>query len=375
RKRKRLFYASLEAQKRLGLRRKPPEDLRIKIGSQWWLLRASTVERMLAYMRRRRDVARFFRTTWIPDETMFQTIAHHCAPRGEIASHPPTALIFTDYGIPQVFCADHEELLLRENRFFARKITAHDADFRARLLDRYVNGDGSEEAGEEGIAPHYAYLSRRGREGRREAPRFWRSAIEIGPDRELFIVACKKWHVGAGIADAVGRIAGAPAFGYVFDQDEPLDVDLGGLEAGKAKRDRHRRAFLNILFDQTGSDRLAICVDPARADVVRDFGATECRMRVLSVETPFEEVDYAAHAERVGLMRADAGRARRAAIVTAVRAEFEEEREALRRADRGRVHRVVAGQGRAENAVAVARFLAAGAAEVEALTREIEPHL
>ena len=44
RRQKRLFYASLDWQKRLGLTRRVPGDLKMRIGSQWWCLRRRTVE-------------------------------------------------------------------------------------------------------------------------------------------------------------------------------------------------------------------------------------------------------------------------------------------------------------------------------------------
>jgi hypothetical protein len=57
-----------------------PADLRIMIGSQWWCLRRRTAEAILAFLARRPDVMRFFRTTWIPDETFFQTLVRHLVP-------------------------------------------------------------------------------------------------------------------------------------------------------------------------------------------------------------------------------------------------------------------------------------------------------
>lgn len=375
RERKTLFYGALELQRRLGLERKLPDGIRVKIGSQWWLLRAATVDRMLAYMRRRADVVRFFRTTWIPDETMFQTIAFHCAPRGEIVSRPPTTLMFSDYGIPVVFCADHQEMLAKENRFFARKITTHDPAFRQRLLDHYVHGAEDDEEGDESLAAYYGYLARRGRDGRRQAPRFWQRAITLDDDNDLLIVACKKWHVGQRLAETAARICGLDAFGYVFDDDEPIDAELGGLEVGRDKRGRHRRAFLNLLYVDRGAKRLAICVDPSRLDVVNDFAAAGRRTRVLLIETGFSDDDYLGHAERVGLITSSATSGQRAAVVDALRVEFEEEAAALRRAQPARLVRMSASQGRIDNAAAIARFFGATRDEVEAIVREMEPHL
>jgi hypothetical protein len=78
------FYTTYELQKRLGLKRSVPGDLQMMIGSQWWCLRRRTVEAVLRFCAERSDVMRFFRTTWIPDETFFQTIVRHIVPEREI---------------------------------------------------------------------------------------------------------------------------------------------------------------------------------------------------------------------------------------------------------------------------------------------------
>lgn len=77
REQKRLFYASLGVQRALKLAREVPEGIKVHIGSQWWCLRRATVETLLAFCAERPDVVRFFSTTWIPDETFFQTLVRH----------------------------------------------------------------------------------------------------------------------------------------------------------------------------------------------------------------------------------------------------------------------------------------------------------
>ncbi|MEO6299160.1 MAG: beta-1,6-N-acetylglucosaminyltransferase, partial [Paracoccaceae bacterium] len=120
---KKLFYASMALQDRLGLARKVPADVQMQIGSQWWCLRRRTVEGLLEFIKNRPDVMRFFRTTWIPDETFFQTIVRHLVPEYEINSRTLTFLMFTDYGMPVSFHNDHYDLLLSQGYLFARKIS------------------------------------------------------------------------------------------------------------------------------------------------------------------------------------------------------------------------------------------------------------
>lgn len=373
RKRPRLFYAMLAAQRWLGLRRRIPEGLSIRIGSQWWLLRAATLEAALAFLRERRRVARFFRTTWIPDEIMFQTIVAHLVPPKEIAGHPPTTLMFSDYGLPVVFCRDHRELLAREPRFFARKITPHDPGLRSELLAHYLSG-AEETPGPETAQASYDYLAGRGRAGRRAAPRIWDRAAHLEDRGETLLIAAKKWHVGQRLAAALRR-RGVEALGYVFDEDAPLPLDLGGLETCREKRGRHRRAFLSLLFDVTGVDKLALCVDPARDDVAGDFADADRRMRVLLIETVFSDEELADHAARVGLAPDAEAAAGRSDLLAALRLEFAEEAGRLKRMLPDRIDIVSDARSHAENVAALARFLRVDAAEGEAALREMEPEL
>ncbi len=120
----RRFYAAFNLQRRLGgMTRKIPADLQIMIGSQWWCLRRRTIEWILNMTRERKDVMRFFRTTWIPDETFFQTLVRHLVPEAEIRTRTLTFLMFTDYGMPVTFYNDHYDLLLSQDFLFARKIS------------------------------------------------------------------------------------------------------------------------------------------------------------------------------------------------------------------------------------------------------------
>ncbi|MEH6785677.1 MAG: beta-1,6-N-acetylglucosaminyltransferase [Paracoccus sp. (in: a-proteobacteria)] len=50
RRHKRLFYAAMALQQRLGLERPVPRGIQVMIGSQWWCLRRQTVEGVLALL-------------------------------------------------------------------------------------------------------------------------------------------------------------------------------------------------------------------------------------------------------------------------------------------------------------------------------------
>ena len=128
-----LFNTSFRLQQRFGLTHKIFHDIQIQIGSQWWCLRRRTVEWVLDFTRQRKDVMRFFQTTWILDETFFQTIVRHVVPENEIRTWTLTFLLFSDYGMPITLHDDQYDLLLSQDFIFARKISP-DADILKRRL-------------------------------------------------------------------------------------------------------------------------------------------------------------------------------------------------------------------------------------------------
>jgi Family of unknown function (DUF5928)/Core-2/I-Branching enzyme len=300
RARKRLFYASYNLQKRFGLTRAVPADLQVMIGSQWWCLRRRTIEAVLEFCRKRPEVVRFFRTTWIPDETFFQTIVRHLVPAAEIRTRTLTFLMFSDYGMPVTFYNDHYDLLRAQDCLFARKISPQAADLREQLAALYLDEDARFEISGEGLRLHQ-FLTGRGRIGRRFAPRIWEAGAGPAHDSSLMIVACKKWHVAKRLTARIRDLTGIPAVDYLFSEEATPLPNLGGIEKTLAKRGRHRRSLLRMLFEAFGSDRLVICLDTADFDLMRDFYAGRAAVRLLEVECEFSDDYLLGHARRVGL--------------------------------------------------------------------------
>ena len=295
-----LFYACYEWQKRLGLTRKVPADLQMQIGSQWWCLRRQTIEAILDFCRQRPDVMRFFRTTWIPDETFFQTLVRHLVPEKDIRNRTLTFLMFTDYGMPVVFYNDHYDLLLAQDSLFARKISPEATELRARLGMLYAAHDVDFQISDEG-RNLFRFLTGRGRIGRRFAPRFWETESTVARQRELMIVVCKKWHVAKRFLDKVRQVTNLPAVEYLFNEEDTPLPDLGGIQTSLEKRTRHRRAMMRMLFDYFETDRLIICLDPSNLELLHDFYADRSTTKVIEIECSFSDDYLVGHAKRVGL--------------------------------------------------------------------------
>lgn len=297
---KKLFYAAMALQQKFGLERALPEDLQIRIGSQWWCLRRQTIEKVLDFVARRKDVRRFFSTTWIPDETFFQTLVAHLIPAVELRNRTLTFLMFTDYGMPVTFYNDHYDMLVGQDYLFARKISPEAKDLKRRLGLLYSASGVSFQISDEGPSL-FKFLTGRGRIGRRFASRFWETESTLGRERQLLIVVCKKWHVAKRLIERMRQITNVPAVEYIFNEENAALPDLGGIQSSLEKRTRHRRALMRMLFDYFETDQMIVCMDPGNIDLLQDFAADRSVTRILEVECTFTDDYLAGHALRVGL--------------------------------------------------------------------------
>jgi hypothetical protein len=326
---KRAFYAMYNLQKSLGLKRRIPEDLQIMIGSQWWCLRRRTIEWVLDFTKKRRDAMRFFRSTWIPDETFFQTIVRHLVPEKEIRSQSLTFLMFTDYGMPVKFHNDHYNLLISQDYLFARKISPEAQDLKRRLGLLYAATGIEFQISNEG-RNLFQFLTERGRIGRRFALRFWESESTLGRERELMILVCKKWHVAKRILGHMRQITNVPTIEYLFNEEDTPLPDLGGLEKTLGKRTRHRRALMRMLFDYYETDQLIVCMDPTNFDLLNDFASDRSRTKFLEIQCHFTDDYLIGHAMRVGLAGEQTSAETLERLLPTIRGDIESESDAIR---------------------------------------------
>lgn len=366
RRQKRLFYAAFALQKRLGLTRAIPAELKMMIGSQWWCLRRATVALVLEFTAQRRDIVRFFRTTWIPDETYFQTIVRHLVPAAQIDARTLTFLMFTDYGLPLTLHNDHYEMLLGQDAMFARKVSDQAQQLRAALGALYASGQQEFIISNEG-RDLFRFLTERGRYGRRFAPRIWQDHSSIGPGRELLVITCKKWHVAKRLTAAIRQHTQTPAFDYVFHEEMTDLPDLGGVEQGLEKRSRHRRAFLRLLLDHCGTDRVVICVDTSGLEMLTDFVSDRALVRILAVECSFSDAYLTGHAVRVGLAGPQTSAATLDRLLPTIRRDITHERDAIRDMAFKNATRLRELASVAENAAALAEFLSIDLSTAQAL--------
>ena len=350
------FYTSFHLQRRFNLTRNIPEDIQVMIGSQWWCLRRQTVEWVLNFTRERKDVMRFFRTTWIPDETFFQTIVRHVVPENQIRARTLTFLMFTDYGMPVTFYDDHYDLLLSQDFLFARKISAEAKDLKRRLGLLYAAQGVPFKISNEG-ASLFKFLTGRGRIGRRFSTRFWETESTLGRERELMIVICKKWHVAKRVLERIRQVTNVAALEYIFNEEDTPLPDLGGIQKTLGKRARHRRALMRMLFDYFETDRLIVCMDPGNIELLQDFAGDRSVTRMLEIDCNFSNDYLIGHAMRVGLAGDQTSTDTLDRLLPTIRNDMIFESDRIRDAGFEHLQRVREGAENEENAEALATFL------------------
>ncbi|CAM3100053.1 DUF5928 domain-containing protein [Paracoccus nototheniae] len=351
-----LFYTSYELQKRLGLTREVPKDIQVMIGSQWWCLRRQTVEAILDLIRDRPEIVRFFSTTWIPDETFFQTLVAHVVPRKQIRTRTLTFLIFSDYGMPVTFHNDQYGLLLRQDYLFARKISPEALDLRERLGALWQTEGHDFAIAAEG-RQLFSFLTGRGRIGRRFAPRFWETDGSLGHERIVHMIVAKKWHIAKRLTAAIRDQTDIPAVDYVFNEQEANLPDMGGVASSVGKRERHRRALVKLMFEQFGTERLVFCVDPSALALIADFDGDRAETRVLFIDSRFDDDYVRGHMSRVGLVSPDAPPEIVDRLLPVMRSDLQHEADRVREAGFRQLSSISESAGAERNAAALAAFL------------------
>ncbi len=164
RKRQHLFDLNVDVQRMLKIKRRLPRKLAPALGSQWWCLSRATVEKILADPQLP-DLKQFYRWSWIPDESFFQTLARRHGTT--LVNMAPTLSRFNDKGLPFTFYNDHGPLLDRSEHFFARKIHPRATELRKTLLARATGPANSDKFS--GRAPEDEFIrARRNRTHGRE---------------------------------------------------------------------------------------------------------------------------------------------------------------------------------------------------------------
>ncbi|MDD5277562.1 MAG: beta-1,6-N-acetylglucosaminyltransferase [Methylovulum sp.] len=262
-----LFEWTLRTQKKLGLKRKVPDNLQPHFGSQWWVLTWQTLRQVLAMSRRKR-IRRFFKTTWVPDELFFQTLVAAIVGKENITGSGLTFYHFTHEGRPLVFYNDHFEFLARQDHFFARKLSPHATELRNQL-DAVTDASASTNLAIPAVASkhldsyqHFIAVQWRGMPGKRVIGRqvdAWYGDLEWN-NTPYFVILSYSDADLEPLRNALNAINGLCCYGELFHGGH-VDYALPGKahpfypEHSPALRDMKRPNFLVDLI-QANPDQL-----------------------------------------------------------------------------------------------------------------------
>jgi len=254
-----------------------------------------------------------------------------------------------------VFYADHLDFLKSQKHLFARKISPQAPALKASLAEVFSSDD-TPQIGPDG-KQLIEFLNMRGRSGHRFGERFWERGSRVGRQNTLQIILCKKWHVGERFANAVSKNTGVTSLGYVFDESGVNLPDLGQLEHSKVKRNRHRRAFLKLLFEQMDTNDLIICLDPSNTETLYDIAGDTCEMRVLDVMCYLDDEYLVGHAQRVGLSDRNANSLMTKSLISALRNNIRADHDELQGMGLPDLNIIKESLNPENNALALGRFM------------------
>jgi hypothetical protein len=253
------------------------------------------------------------------------------------------------------FYNDQYELLISQDYLFARKISPEASLLKERLGALWESGRADFATSREGEKLH-AFLTGRGRVGKRYGTRFWERESTLGADRTLYMLVCKKWHVAKRLLHASADRLDLRGIEYLFDEATCPVPHLGGIERTLEKRNRHRRALMRMLFDYHRTDRLLICLDPGNMALLHDFMSDRANARILELQCVFDDQYLVGHAKRVGLATADSPGEVIARMLPTLRHEFDDEATRIRDAEFPRHWRIRQDRRPSENAAVLADF-------------------
>ena len=269
-------------QRRLRVERRMPPGLRIHFGSQWFCLTRATAT---GVAERLRDpvLTGFFRKSWIPDEFAIQTLVASVQEAPYIAGFSLTYYEFDRAGRPLLLDNGHEEHLLGQPFFFARKL-APEATALHEQLDAMSSGSEPDLAYFDRIGTptvHYQRhltdvslgLATHSALGTSTDP--WRGPLDSNRRRYYVWTSSSCRFLGALLRAARGS-SDLPIFDFPFDPRQAIIARersrFLGLQAGDIfRRDHDPSAYLLELVRLDTPWPIGFGLDLAQPVWVRDF--------------------------------------------------------------------------------------------------------
>lgn len=285
-------------QRRLGVQRKMPEDLRIHFGSQWFCLTRDTSRHVVEQLDKP-ALRNFFARSWIPDEFAIQTlVANHRKP-AFIANHNLTYYEFDRNGLPLVLDNGHFDHLMRQPFFFARKIAPEAAALQAELESHVAGPEYDlsyfDRIGQPTTDFHTFLTTAEERKSVRShigtVEDSWRGPLDVSQRRYYVLYASSRRYLLSLLAAARSSGTQMPVFDFLFEPDELQPAHERGAYLGlqvsdRRRRDHDPRAFLHEVVHIDLQRPAAFGLDPAAQVWMRDFAVWDKNAVLLSCDPP-----------------------------------------------------------------------------------------
>jgi len=276
---RRLFDLWVEAQRRVGFRRKTPDGIKPHMGSQWWCLTRKTLEGILGDPEAPR-FDRFFSRVWIPDESYYATLVRRHA--RHIESRSLTLAKFDFQGKPHLFYDDHLPLLQGNPAFFARKIWPGARKLYGAFLGIQQHSAPRQVSSTDVDRTFAAAIQRRtrGRAGLNMVGRYPNDAFEGPLTAAPYAVFHGFNDIYRDFPDWVSSSLGATMHGHLFAPEGAEFADraqdfAGGLSANPRLRDYNPEAYLANLIWSSRDEYLAFLFAARDSQKITSFLARD----------------------------------------------------------------------------------------------------
>ena len=305
------FDRAVDVQRALGVRRKVPTGVEPHLGSQWWCL---SVETLGAILRdpKRAEFDRFFKGTWIPDESYIPSLV-----RRHSKAHVSKSLTlarFDDQGKPHLFYDDHADLLATSEQFFARKIWHGANKLYRRFLHLQTEGQARSD---KALGTVFAQARARrcdGRPGLRNAGRFPAAAYERQPTTaQPYTVFIGFGQLFDGFQHWLGNTTGTTVHGRVYQSDRVVfsprwRTPPAGITAIVDIRDANPEQYLTNMLWADKSDHQSLMYEIADGERMASFFAHDPNARIVAVQGSWMLDLFQRHHDDPAVLRGQARR-------------------------------------------------------------------
>ena len=137
------------------------------------------------------------------------------------------------------------------------------------------------------------------------------------------------------------------------------------------KRNRHRRAFLKLLFERLETGSLTICLDPRNLETIADFADDRCQMRVLDVQCSFDDGYLEGHAQRIGLADSNISAEMRGSLTSALQNNIRADQDSLQEMGLPVLYMINETASDEANGVALASFMKISTPRAEKIAQSL----